>query len=250
MPIDIEDVVKKGYERTVARNGLIFVGIFYLISLLDGLFSPASTRPPLPPGQMGDPAMEPIPTGGMQPYAPSLGLSPVVAGILSLVLGIISLVVTIAAIRTFVSGETEQIPDEYVTHNLGWAVLNLVIGGIVFGIVLAIGFALLFVPGVFLLVSLFFWAVYVVVEDQSFVEGFQNSWRLTRGHRLRLFALGLVTVAIAVLVGIGFGAPGLFLPDLLGFLIAQLGSAFLGVFYIATIARTYNQLVDTGSESL
>lgn len=249
MPIDIEGVVRSGYERTIARNGLLFVGIFYLISLLDGLFSTGSTQQTMPPDQIAGPGMGPVPAGGMQPYTPSLGLSPVVAGILSLVLGIVSLVVTIAAIRTFVSEGTEQVPQEYFTDNLVWPALNLLIGGLIFGIIIAIGFILLVIPGLVLLVSLFFWEVYVVMENQNFIEGFQNSWELTGGHRLRLFVLGIVVVIIAMVVSIGFSVPGLFLPDIIGFLIAQIGSAFLGVFFIATIAQTYNRLVAMENEA-
>ncbi|WP_137283746.1 hypothetical protein [Halorussus salinisoli] len=249
MPIDIGGVVSDGYERTVARNGLLFIGIFYLISLLDGLFSPAPAQPTTLPDPVGRPGMGPVPADGMQPYAPSLGLSPVVTSLLSFLLGIISIVVTIGALRTFVSEETEQLPEEHFRHNLLWAGLNLIIGGIIFGITITIGFIFLVVPGLFLLVSLFFWEIYVAVEDQNFIEGFQNSWRLTRGHRLRLFGLGIVIVIIALLVSIGFGIPVVFLPDILGFLIAQLGSAFLGVFFLATVAQTYNQLIAMENES-
>lgn len=249
MPIDIERVVSDGYERTVARNGLLFVGIFYLLSLLDGLFSPAQTRPTALPDPMAGPGPGPVPAEGMQPYAPSLGLSPGLAGLLSLLLAVVSIVVTIGALRTFVSDETERIPRENFGHNLLWAGLNLVAGGLVFGIVVGIGFVLLLIPGFFLLVSLFFWEVYVAAEDQNFVEGFRNSWQLTGGHRLRLFGLGVVVVVLSMLVSIAFGLPGVFLPDILGFLVAQLGSAFLGVFFLAAVARTYEQLVAMEAES-
>ncbi|UPV75214.1 hypothetical protein M0R89_03875 [Halorussus limi] len=243
MPIDIGDVVSDGYERTVARNGLLFIGIFYLISLLEGLFLPTPTQSTTLPDPMGGPGMGPVPAEGMQPYAPSLGFSPVITSLLSLLLGIISIVVTIGALRTFVTEETEQIPEAHFRHNLLWAGLNLIIGGIIFGITIAIGFIFLVVPGLFLLVSLFFWEVYVAVEDQNFIEGFRNSWQLTSGHRLRLFGLGIVIAIIAMLVSIGFGIPGIVLPDILGFLIAQFGSAFLGVFFLATVAQTYNHLL-------
>ncbi|WP_132060951.1 hypothetical protein [Halorussus amylolyticus] len=243
MSIDTGRVVSEGYERTTARNGLLFVGIFYLISLLNGLFSPAPAQQSMLPDPIAGPGMGPVPAEGMQPYAPSLGLSPVVASLLSLLLAIGSIVVTLGALRTFVSEETEQVPRENFRHNLLWAGVNLVIGGIIFGIVVAIGFVFLIIPGLFLLVSLFFWEIYVAVEDENFIEGFQNSWGLTGGHRLRLFGLGVLVVFIAIVVSIGFGIPGIFLPDFLGFLIAELGSAFIGVFFLAATAQAYNQLV-------
>lgn len=241
MPIDIGAALRNGYERTVARNGLLFVVILYVISLLNGLITRSLIPQTMPTG-MGGPGPGMGPGPGVAPAAPSLGLSPIVAGILSLLLAIVSLLVTVAAVRTFVSDETERIPEEYFTHNIVWAVLNLIIGGIIFGIVLAIGFVLLIIPGLFLLVSLFFWNIYVIVEDQSFIEGFRNSWALTGGHRLRLFFLGLIVAVISIVINLVFGIPGIVLPGIIGFLIAQIGSAFIGVFTSATVAQTYNQL--------
>ncbi|USZ68314.1 hypothetical protein NGM10_00900 [Halorussus salilacus] len=248
MPIDIEAVVSEGYERTVARNGLVFVGLFYVLSLLDGLLSPVPAGQSALPDPMGGPGTGPVPAEGMQPYAPSLGLSPVVASLLSLLLAVVSIAVVLAAIRTFVSDETDEIPRENFRHNLLWAGLNLLVGGIVFGILVTIGFVFLVVPGLFLLVSLFFWQIYVAVEDQNFVEGFQSSWGLTDGNRLRLFGLGILVVAIAIVVSIGFGLPGIVLPDIPSYLIAELGSAFITVFFVATAARTYEQLVAMEAE--
>src|SRR5699024_4475307 len=94
-----------------------------------------------------------------------------------------------------------RLPRELFTRRIGWAVLNTIVGGIVFGIAVGIGFILLVIPGIFLLVTLTFWAVFVAVEDQNFVEGFRSSWKLTKGHRFRLLGLGIAVVAIAVIIG-------------------------------------------------
>lgn len=248
MPIDITALLQRGYERTVARTGLIFAGIFYVVSVLNALFTPELPRQPFTPERMPEWVPEGIRSpefvsAGSQPYAPSLGLSPAVAGLLSLGLAIVSLVITVAAIRTFVGGETEKIPPEYARRNIVWVGLNLVVGSIVFAIALAIGFVLFVIPGLFLLVSLIFWEVHVVVEDENFVDGFRNSWELTSGHRLRLFALGVVVAFVSVVVSALFGIPAPLVPDVLGFLIAQIGSALLSVFSLATIAETYNRLL-------
>lgn len=246
MSVDISAVLEGGYERTIAPTGLQFVVIFYVISLLSALFSPEIDTAPLQETPAGD--MAPVAAG--ESYAPSLGLSPGLAGVLSLVLAIVSIVVTVAAIRTFVAGETETIPREFARRNILWAGVNLVIGSIVFGLAVAIGLVLLVIPGLFLLVSLFFWEVYVAVEDENFVEGLRSSWQLTRGHRLVLFGLGVVVVVVAFVVSLAFEIPAVFLPDILGYLLSQAGSALLSVFFLAAIAETYTQLVATeGAES-
>jgi len=245
MSVDISAVLEGGYERTIAPTGLQFAVIFYVISLLSALFSVGVEPVPADsiPGDMA-------PAGGGGPAGPSLGLSPGIAGVLSLLLAIVSVVVTIAAIRTFVAGETETIPREFPRRNIAWAGVNFVVGGIVFAIVVGVGFVLLVIPGLFLLVSLFFWTIFVAVEDENFVEGFQSSWQLTGGHRLVLFALGVIVVVVAIVVSVVFGIPALFLPDVLGFLLSEVGSALLTVFFLATAAEAYTQLVATdGAES-
>lgn len=238
MSIDISAVLEGGYERTIAPTGLQFAVIFYVISLLGALFSVDAEPVPTDsiPGDMA-------PAAGGGPTPPSLGLSPGIAGLVSLLLGIVSVVVTIAAIRTFVAGETETVPREFARRNIAWAGVNFVVGGIVFAIIVGVGFVLLVIPGLFLLVSLFFWTIFVAVEDENFVEGLQSSWELTGGHRLVLFALGVIVVVVALVVSVVFGIPALFLPDVLGFLLSEVGSALLTVFFLATGAEAYTQLV-------
>lgn len=243
MSIDIGSVIRRGYERTVARNGLLFVAILFVVSILDAMFSAGVERQVMPPGGLDTPGMAPVSdiVTGAPPV--SLELPPALAGGLSLLLGLVSLVVTIGAIRTFVTDETETLPREHFTEDLLWPALNLIVGSIVFGIAIAVGFVFLIVPGLFLLVSLFFWEVFVAVEGDNFVEGFRRSWALTGGRRLRVFALGAVFVFVAVVVSVAFAIPGVFLPRPLGFLIEQVGSALLGVLFLATVAETYNRLV-------
>lgn len=243
MSVDIERVLRRGFERTVARNGLLFAAILFVVSLLDAMFSTNVEQQFTGAGGAGPSGIAPVSdVAGTAPPI-SLGLSPGIAAVLSLVLAVVSVVVTIGAIRTFVSDETETLPREHFTDDVLWPALNFVVGSIVFGIVLAIGFVLLILPGLFLLVSLFFWEVFVAVENDNFVEGFRRSWELTGGRRLRLFLLGVVVVLAGVVVNLVFAVPGVVLPDVLGFLIRQIGSALVGVFFLATVAETYTQLV-------
>lgn len=245
MSIDISAVLEEGYERTVAPSGLQFAVIFYAISLLSALFS----------ADVASDMTDSVPGGGFAPAAgggaaaPSLGLSPAIGGFLSLLLAIASVVVTVAAIRTFVAGETEAIPREFATRDIAWTGVNFIVGAIVFGFALAIGLALLVIPGLFLLVSLFFWTVFVAVEDENFVEGFRSSWDLTGGHRLTLFGLGVVVLIVGFVVSLVFGIPAALLPDALGFLVTQAGSALLTVFFLATGAEAYLQLTGDDPES-
>lgn len=235
MSVNIGQALQEGGSRTIARNGLYFVAVFWVLNVLNGLFSNTDSR-----GAMQD--LPGQPSMGVQPVDPTLGLSPAVAGVLSVVLSLLSLVVGAAAIRTFVSRETETIQGEFFTRNLLWMLVNLVVGGIVFAVVVFVGLIFLFFPGIFLLVSLFFWNVLVVVEDRNFVDAFQSSWALTRGNRFMLFLLGFVVVIIALVIGGVFAVASVFLPGIVELAISQIGAAFASVFGVATTARAYVQL--------
>lgn len=239
MSVDIGQAIQEGGKRTLARNGLILVAIFWVLSVLNGLFGNTIARNAM--GQLPG-GMVPVDVAGPPVMGPTLGIPSGVAGLLSLLVGLISAVVGAAALRTFVTAETESLPSEHFTRNLVWMLINLIVGGIVFGIVVGIGFVLLVIPGLFLLVSLFFWNVYVIVEDENFIDGFQDSWQLTKGNRLVLFLLGVIVVIIAAVIGAIFGIPRPFVGGFVGLAIAQIGGAFGTVFTIAVAARTYRQL--------
>ena len=251
MSVDIGQAIEEGGKRTVARNGLYLVVVLWALGVLSALFGNTVARGMFQQfqGQLGS-GMGP---GGMGPggfgagtmMGPSLGLSPGLAWVLSLVVSLVSLVVAAGALRTFVTDDTETLPGERFTRNLGWMLVNLVVGGIIFGIAVGIGFVLLVIPGLFLLVSLFFWAFYVAVEDENFWAGFQNSWALTRGNRIMLFVLGVVVAIISIIISWVFGIPQLVgLTGWIGLLVAQFGSALGSVFVLATASRTFLQLAE------
>jgi len=125
-------------------------------------------------------------------------------------------------------------------------VLNYVVGSIVFAIVVGLGFVALVIPGIFLLVTLAFWTVFVAVEDETFVAGFRRSWALTRGHRLRLLLLGitvlLLTIAVSAVFSLG-GVVGGPVGSFLGAVGAAIAGAVTTVFSLAALAAAYNQLV-------
>lgn len=238
MPVNVTEVLKEGANRSIKRNGLVLMGILFVLSALSGLLG-AGIAQYAPSGEL-------VSTGGADAI---VALPPLVAGVLSLVIGIASLIVTIAAIRIFVIEETERLPREQFTRRMGWAALNFFVGAIVFGIVVGLGLVALVVPGIFLLVTLAFWAVFVAVEDQNFIQGFRSSWGLTRGHRLKLLALGIAVVLVSMILNAVFDL-GFVFGTAVGLVVAQVGSAITTVFTMAALAATYNQLVALPDEDV
>lgn len=236
MSLQIGRALHDGIVRTFARNGLLLVAVMLVLGALNLLAYNS-----LVSGFVPD-----VPNQPTMPLEPTLPISPAVAGVALAVLYLVTFVVTAVALRTFVGEETRTIPREYVTRNLGWFLLNYVVGNVVFTVVVTIGFVFLVIPGVFLMVSLYFWIVYVAVEDENFVTAFRDSWRLTRGNRWSLLGLGLVVVAGGtVLFGVLFVA-ALVLPAWGTMLLYAAILAVYGVFGFATAARAYVQL--TGDE--
>lgn len=243
MSVDIGRAIEEGGKRTIAKNGLYLVAIAWVLGVLSTLFGNSAARGMMEQlrqfqGSNAPPGMP----FGPDAMGPTLGLSPGVAWLLSIAVSLLGIVVVGAAFRTFVTEDTETLPAERFTRRVGWMWINLLVGWIVFWIAVSIGLVLLVVPGLFLLVSLLFFGVYVAAEDQNFIEGFQNSWALTRGNRLMLFLTGVVVVIVAIVVSWLFGLPQFALGGTIGLLISQVGSAFALVFMLATIARTYEQL--------
>ncbi len=232
MPLDVGEALRTGLNRTLKPNGFTLGAAYFLVGIANVVLANTFL---LKISRSYGLAMSGAP-GVTLPV--SLGA----ASVLWLVAWILSAVIGIAAIRTFVSSETRIIPREFYTRNMGMAVLNLMAGSIVFGLVVGLGLLFFVIPGIFLLVSLIFWNVYVIVEDQNFIEAMRNSWDITKGSRLDVFLLGIAVVAISLLVSFLFGIPNKLGMDFTGTVILQLGSAAVSVFGTATLADAYNQL--------
>ncbi|WP_248905066.1 hypothetical protein [Halocatena marina] len=224
MSVNITGVISEGLRRTVSRNGLMLIGILIVFALFNSLIS----------------------IGARQ--------TPILVALVSLVFGLVNIIVSIGAIRLFVSDETEELPREYFSDDIGWPLLNYIVGAIVFLIAVFIGTLLFVIPGIFLLVALTFWSVYVAAENESFITGFQKSWELTSGHRFNLFGLGIIVVILWGIIGGILGAIAGLVGGLLGAVIGldpaqfggALGSAASGpvgsIFALAALATAYNQL--------
>ena len=223
MAFSIIDVMSDGFSRTTERNGLGFIAVFAVLALLNALVTAIGF----------DPATGTVPASG------AIAL---VAGLVSLVIGIVTIAAVIVALRTFASAETETIPREFRRRRIGVATLNVFVGTIVYVLLVAIGSVFLLIPGLFVLVSLYYWSVFVAVDDQHFFEGFRSSWSLTSGRRLRLFGLGVAVLFVGIVVNGAAGIPAIFLGGVASLVLTQLVAAVVTVYTLATTARAYDQL--------
>ena len=237
MAVNIGQSLREGITRAFSRNGILLIVAWTVISAVS-LLAYNSWFAAIYAGMPTDPML----------IGPSLDIAPLYAGLGSLLLYLLSFVFMAGALRTFVTDERQTLPLEYFTRNAGWMLLNLILGFVLFYIGLWIGFILLIVPGIFLLVSLFFWFVLVVIEDQNFYTAFKNSWAMTKGNRWSLLGIGLIVTVVGwVLMGIPM-AISFALSDWIGLLLLAIAASIYGVISLATTARVYVQL--TGPRSI
>jgi len=93
-----------------------------------------------------------------------------------------------------------SLPDGLFTHRIGRAFLSAGVVGVVLAVVIPLGVALLFVPGLFLTAGLQFALFAAAVEDAGPIDVLRRSWEPATGNRWRLLAL---VVLFGILGGIG-----------------------------------------------
>jgi uncharacterized membrane protein len=108
---------------------------------------------------------------------------------------------------------------------------------VVLGVAIPVGFVLLFVPGLFLVVTFQFTVFVVAVEDTGPIEAFRRSWELASGNRWRLLAL-------VVLFGV-IGAIGGVVGTLLAFVSPAVGQLASLVINSVVVILTYGIIAES-----
>lgn len=154
---------------------------------------------------------------------------------------------TVVMARTFVAGATDRFPEGAFTDGIAFAIVNLFVGGIAYGLLVGIGTLLIVVPGIIAYVGLLFMTFFVAVENENFVAAMQDSWNLTYGHKWTVFGLLVVMIVIGVVVGMIVATvvvAGAIASDAAGigqFLMIPI-IAVLNVYFLAVLASAYRQL--------
>jgi len=85
--------------------------------------------------------------------------------------------------------------------------LNAVLASLLTGIIIAFGLILLIVPGIIFACKLAFTPYLVVDRKMEVIEAIKTSWKMTDGHALNVFGIGLLAIPICIagllLFGVG-----------------------------------------------
>lgn len=229
MVLDPVEATSDGIERIQQRNGLLLIALAFPLQLATSV----GTENIIPRAQVAGNPIAPDRVG------PSI--DPALAAVVLVASFVGIFVLQIVGYRVFTSEETETIPRETYTENMGVTFLNIFVGGIVYLILVLIGTILFILPGILFLVSLFFFGIYVAVEGENFVVAHQKSWNLTSGNRWSVLGLFLILIAFSFVANffqssltevIGFG----------GLVVGSLLSAAVFVAFAAISSRAYVQL--------
>lgn len=270
--LDLRAAFSEGLSLAASRNGLVFVAAYValeavtvLLAIAGGVYLPLDQAAGVggPPG---------LPVGRELPAVELFGASALTSGFAL----VVSIPLTIIAIRTFVVGATDRIPEASLSHRLGRATLSAVFAfvlvvfalGVLFGLgvgglalldsvhtplgPLAIAIALVAIGGGVaagffgVVVHVFFVNHEIAVRDRGLRDALAGSWALASGERARVFVLAVLFVGVSVLVRPdGRPAAGGGLEPLAAalLLVRTVLYAVLWVALTAVVARAYRHLV-------
>ena len=159
---------------------------------------------------------------------------------------VVSLYLTIVSFRTFAGDARDSFPAGAFTRNVPLAMVNVFVGGIVYGLLVFFGSLLLLIPGIFAYVAFIFTVPYVIVDDRNFVAALKESYRLTEGDRVGMFVLLFIVVAVGALLGGVVGLVGaLALPQPASQLPTVVIQPLVSLYSTAVIAVAFEQLHET-----
>ena len=262
MTLDIDAALRDGFSRTFKRNGLLLMAVFLVFGLVSSVLVQTATAqlletisdlPTTPPAAGPGQESNIDELAGGQSLALPIPL--VIAAPLAVLTPFVGEAIRIIAVRTLVSDRTDTIPGEYASRNIVWATINGFIGGIVVWLIIIIG-GIIGLIGIliggpivaaFLGTSFFFVRQEIAIENKNFVDAMTDSWQLSKGHRIGLFALALTIWLISLVASIpgliaGFAVAAGPLAVAATTLVSVAVSAVTTVFGIAVAARAYDQL--------
>ncbi len=77
--------------------------------------------------------------------------------------------------------------------------LNIILANILVTIIVIAGFVFLIIPGIIFACRLFMVSYLVMDKQLNAIDAIETSWRMTRGHGLTIFGLGVMSIFIFIL---------------------------------------------------
>jgi hypothetical protein len=263
MPLDIGDAFAEGLARLTGGTAAVIVLAFVIVALVsavltqtlqvEGLEALLEVVRASSPAQLDvsraeyDRQVETLErqletTREYSPLAIEMPASVAAAGLLAVAL--VAEGVSIVTVRAFATDEPDEVSLAGTTDRLGVATANGFVGGVVVWVLIIAGSILLIGPGLFAAVVFYFLRQEIALEDRNFLDALGASWRLTKGHRLNVFALGLLVVVVTQLATVAGLLVGQVSAIAASIVVAVLGGV-LAAFGAAVVTQAYLQLTET-----
>jgi uncharacterized membrane protein len=220
-PLEVGRCVKEGWNLTTSNLGklvlfgLVYIGIAIAISIPIGVISELM-------GVGGTGLEEGGGEGSVAQAAVSVVLQ-VIQNLVSMFLGIGAVIFGL----NFVQRKNPEISDLFA----GWAYFgSVLLATIMFLVIVAVGFLLLIIPGIYMMMRLGQFQYAIVDRKLSAMEGLKASWEMTRGNVLNLIGLWFVLIGIiflgifALLVGLIWAYPTVFLASVAAYQMMAYGA--------------------------
>lgn len=234
MSLHIGRTLRESGSLLLSRTGAILLACYLLFNVANVVVSNAIVAAAYRRVGLGEVA-------AALPAVFEMPLSVAAGGYLSLL--VLGTYLSVVSVRTFVAGARESFPGGALTRNVPRAVLNVFVGGFVYGVAVVLGMVLFVIPGLVAYVAFLFLLPYIAVEDRNFVDALRESYRLSKGNWLTLGVLVLIIVAGSTLSGAVVGLlAGLVVPPGLAQLSFVLVQTPVSLYTVAVIAVAFTQL--------
>ncbi|MPZ10635.1 MAG: hypothetical protein GEU89_10565 [Kiloniellaceae bacterium] len=169
-----------------------------------------------------------------------------------IIITLLSFVLTYVVVGALVYGTVQHLSGQkaslgtIISRGLSTIVPVIVIA-ILLSLVVGVGFALLIVPGIFLIVAYAVVIPAAVVERPGIIGSFKRSWELTKGYRWSvlgiLLVLAVILFILAAVVGSVAGIVAFTMGDFtLLIIVNYVVSAISGALMSVALAVTYHDL--------
>ncbi|MFB6251537.1 MAG: hypothetical protein ABEI27_07610 [Halobellus sp.] len=243
MALRLGQAFGNGIRRVLSRSGGILFVVFLLIQ-----FSIQAT--------VNTAVLGVMPAGMAARAGQMLGLTlPVsgsVAGILFFATMVLSSAFFVVLARALARplDELSTFPSDLYSRRMGRATVSTIGGGLIVGVAVSVGLALLILPGIYLGAALLFFLFEVGVEDERAFAAIKRSWSQTKGSRLKLSVIVLFSGIVGALVGTVGTVFDLVGSVVLGEIVVNVLNTTLFILLYGIMADAYVQLSSDDSGGL
>lgn len=175
-------------------------------------------------------------------YLPTLLCMTAVVIIMSLIVNAIAHGICVKFVSDLIEKGDASLEEAF--HFTGYKLFSLLVVAIITGILTAVGFVALVVPGIILVIMFSLVVQVIIIEDVGALDSLSRSRRLVSNRWSKTFVLLLIVYALILfvsfvgsLIGTPFGDAGLVVSSIIAALVQPILPISLTVYYYSMLAK-------------